>query len=234
MTAQAMTPPTAPARRDGILNGERLTRLLLAGGMVGPLLFIVVLLIEGATRPGYDAWRHFGSQLSLGEQGWEQIANFLVCGVLCVGFALGLRRALHRGRGATWGPILLGVFGLSLGLPAGRCNPQRPRNAAFDAPWPLRPRRLHHTGSRLFRAGAALRRRSAVARLGALFLPYRRGGAHLPHCQQCHRHARYEWHLARRTHRTRPAHRHHRRLDLDRAPRGASASQSPVVEWRVT
>ena len=114
MTAQAMTPPTAPARRDGILNGERLTRLLLAGGMVGPLLFIVVLLIEGATRPGYDAWRHFGSQLSLGEQGWEQIANFLVCGVLCVGFALGLRRALHRGRGATWGPILLGVFGLSL------------------------------------------------------------------------------------------------------------------------
>ncbi len=26
---------------------------LLAGGVVGPLLFIVVFLIEGATRPGY-------------------------------------------------------------------------------------------------------------------------------------------------------------------------------------
>lgn len=114
MKAQSTTPRTAPARRDGILNGERVTRLLLAGGLVGLLLFIVVLLIEGATRPGYNAWRHFGSQLSLSDQGWEQIANFLICGVLCVGFALGLRRALHRGRGATWGPILLGIFGLSL------------------------------------------------------------------------------------------------------------------------
>src|SRR5260221_12460139 len=108
MTAQAATPRTAPARRNGILNGERLTRLLLAGGLVGPLLFIVVLLIEGATRPGYNAWRHFGSQLSLGDQGWEQIANFLICGVLCVGFALGLRRVLNRGRVATGVRTLLG------------------------------------------------------------------------------------------------------------------------------
>jgi len=113
MTAQT-TPPSAAARRDSSGTGERATRLLLAGGVVGPPLFVAVLLIEGATRPGYDAWRHFGSQLSLGDQGWEQIANFLICGVLCVGFAVGLRRALQSGTGATWGPILLGVFGLSL------------------------------------------------------------------------------------------------------------------------
>jgi hypothetical protein len=89
-------------------------RALLTAGVIGPLLFIVVFLIEEATRPGYSAWRHFVSQLSLSGQGWEQAANFIVCGVLCLAFAVGLRRTLAGGRGATWGPILLGVFALSL------------------------------------------------------------------------------------------------------------------------
>ena len=41
-----------------------ITQLLLWAGAVGPLLFVVVLLIEGATRPGYSAWHTFGSSLS--------------------------------------------------------------------------------------------------------------------------------------------------------------------------
>jgi hypothetical membrane protein len=100
--------------REGTTRGERLTRRLLAAGIVGPALFVVVLLIEGATRPGYDAWRQFGSELSLSDQGWEQIANFLICGVLCLAFAVGLRRALRRARGAVAGPVALAVFGLAL------------------------------------------------------------------------------------------------------------------------
>jgi uncharacterized protein DUF998 len=110
----ASSAPTAPARRGGIPSGERGTRLLLAGGMVGPALFVAALLIEGATRPGYSAWRNFGSQLSLSDQGWEQIANFLVCGLLCLGFAAGLRRALGGGKGAVAGPVALAVFGTAL------------------------------------------------------------------------------------------------------------------------
>lgn len=89
-------------------------RLLLACGAIGPLLFIVVFLVEGATRPNYSAWHHFVSSLSLGEQGWMQITNFIVCGVLVLGFAVGLRRVLRPGKGSTWGPILLGIFGLCL------------------------------------------------------------------------------------------------------------------------
>ena len=93
---------------------ERTTRLLLMGGAIGAPLFVVVLLIEGATRPGYDAVRFYGSDLSLSEYGWQQITNFIVSGLLLLGFAVGVRRVIRMGRGATWGPILLGIFGLFL------------------------------------------------------------------------------------------------------------------------
>jgi hypothetical membrane protein len=89
-------------------------RLLLAGGAIGPLLFMVVFLIEGATRPHYSAWQDAVSALSLGEGGWMQSANFIVCGALVFGFAIGLRLLLRPGRGSTWGPILLGIVGLGL------------------------------------------------------------------------------------------------------------------------
>ena len=72
---------------------------LLAAGAVGPLLFILVFLIEGATRPGYSAWQTDVSYLALSNQGWEQIANFLICGSLCIAFAVGLRQIWRTGRG---------------------------------------------------------------------------------------------------------------------------------------
>ena len=43
-----------------------------------------------------------------------QITNFIVCGLLTLGFAIGLRQVLHSGKGSVWGPILLGLFGLEL------------------------------------------------------------------------------------------------------------------------
>ena len=90
------------------------TELLLLCGVIGPLLFIVVLLIEGATRPGYSVLRNYGSDLELSNQGWEQIANFIVCGLLCIAFAVGLRRMWRAGRASVWGPLLIGLFGLGL------------------------------------------------------------------------------------------------------------------------
>src|SRR6185437_1615656 len=81
---------------------------LLYAGVVGPLLFIAVLLIAGATRRDYSPWRHFGSQLALGPGGWVQVANFLVCGSLVLLFAIGL------GTRALAASILFGVFGVLL------------------------------------------------------------------------------------------------------------------------
>ena len=90
------------------------TKFLIAGGAIGPLLFVIVLLIEGATRPGYSAWHNYGSSLSLGDQGWMQIANFIICGLLTLGFAVGLRQVFQTGRSSVCGPTLIGVFGASL------------------------------------------------------------------------------------------------------------------------
>lgn len=83
-------------------------------GIVGPLLFIVIFLVEGATRTGYSAWRNFVSQLATGDGGWVQTVNFLVCGTLVLVFAFALRQSIKGTRGSIGGPLLLGLFAVAL------------------------------------------------------------------------------------------------------------------------
>jgi Protein of unknown function (DUF998) len=90
------------------------TRTLLTFGLVAGPLFTLVSLVQVLTRDGFDLSRHPLSLLSLGDLGWIQIINFVVSGLLAVGFAVGLRRVLGGGRGATWGPRLLGLYGVGL------------------------------------------------------------------------------------------------------------------------
>jgi hypothetical membrane protein len=95
---------------------DRATKLLLAAGVVATPLFVVVFLVDGATRPGYDPTYHPVSALSLGDRGWLQITNFVVAGLLALGFAGGLRRALRPGPAARWVPNLVAAYGLALVL----------------------------------------------------------------------------------------------------------------------
>jgi hypothetical membrane protein len=87
---------------------------LLYAGVAGPLLFVVVFLIEGLTRPGYSAWRHYVSQLATGDGGWMQVVNFLLCGTLVLAFAIGLRQALRGSRGSIGAPVLIASFAVAL------------------------------------------------------------------------------------------------------------------------
>jgi len=88
------------------------TRVLLAGGVIAAPLFLLVLLADAATRPGFSIWRNGASQLGTGERGWLQGLNFIVCGLLVLGCAVGIRRGLGSGAGGRWGPLLLAVAGL--------------------------------------------------------------------------------------------------------------------------
>jgi hypothetical protein len=91
-----------------------LTRLLLLCGAIAGPLFIFVVLIQDYTRPAFDPRLQALSLLSLGDWGWVQIVNFVLAGVLNLLYAVGLRRTLHPGRAGTWGPLLIGAYGLGL------------------------------------------------------------------------------------------------------------------------
>ena len=91
-------------------------RRLLWAGIAGPVLFTLIWLVEGATRPGYDPLRSWISELALSDRGWIQIANFVISGVLVILYGLALRRALSDGPGAGWGPRLVIVVGTALVL----------------------------------------------------------------------------------------------------------------------
>lgn len=95
-------------------EGALLTRGLLGCGVIAGSLFIIVALVQAFTRPGFDIRRHPLSLLSLGDLGWIQVTDFIASGVLVLAFAIGARRVLYPGRAGTWGPLLIGAFGLGL------------------------------------------------------------------------------------------------------------------------
>jgi len=95
-----------------------MTKALLTCGILAGPLYIAVYLAQAFTRAGFDITRHPASVLSNGDLGWIQVANFVVTATLTIVAAIGMRRALRGGRGGTWAPILIGLFGLSMLLAA--------------------------------------------------------------------------------------------------------------------
>ena len=94
--------------------GTRVTRSLLGYGVLAGPVYVIAALAQALLRPGFDLAHDDVSLLSNGSLGWIQIANFVVTGLMVVACALGIRRALGAGQGATWGPILLAVYGVGL------------------------------------------------------------------------------------------------------------------------
>jgi len=103
-----------PAPRPAVQPGSRTQRLLLAGAAVGPVLFAAAYTLEGLARRGYDPARETISALSLGPNGWLQVANFILFGLLTILGAPAWRAALTPGRGAAAIPIAKVAIGLGL------------------------------------------------------------------------------------------------------------------------
>ena len=95
-------------------RSETITKALLTCGIVAGPLYMIVGAVEVLTRPGFDVRYNMLSQMSLGDQGWIQVVNFVVSGLLVLAGAVGIRRALRSGPASTWGPRLVGVYGLGL------------------------------------------------------------------------------------------------------------------------
>lgn len=88
------------------------SRILLAIGAAGPVVFLGVATVAALFAPGYDMLTQPISELALGANGWLQTANFYVFGLAIIAFALGLFRSLPR---PSWvGTALLIIAGIGI------------------------------------------------------------------------------------------------------------------------
>ncbi|HLZ57117.1 MAG TPA: DUF998 domain-containing protein [Ktedonosporobacter sp.] len=110
-SASSMRVKADPTARTPV---SRTLLLWLTYGVAGTVLFPIIYEIEGATRPGYDAWRQTISALTQGPTGWIQQLDFALCGVSVLWLAFVWRKILKGGVCATWYPIFRGIEGLAL------------------------------------------------------------------------------------------------------------------------
>ena len=109
-----MTSTTIATRPTDCDRSTAVTRSLLGYGVLAGPAYVLVSLAQALTRDGFDLTRHSWSLLANGPYGWVQITNFVLTGLMVVAFAVGLRRALRPGQGATWAPRLVGCYGAGL------------------------------------------------------------------------------------------------------------------------
>jgi hypothetical protein len=102
-----------PPEGDTMAKQTLPTRELLACGAVAGPVYVTATMVQALTRDGFDLRQHRFSWLTTGDLGWIHQANMVLVGVLAVLLAIGVRQVLRTGRGAVWGPRLLGLFGVA-------------------------------------------------------------------------------------------------------------------------
>jgi hypothetical protein len=77
-------------------------RLLLWAGIIAPILFGAVFMIDGFFKPGYSAYAEAISYLEVGAYGWIQQLNFILFGLLLLTFMFGYMQSMRPIIGQTW------------------------------------------------------------------------------------------------------------------------------------
>jgi hypothetical protein len=103
-----------PASAGTCEPGTRVTRSLLGYGVIAGPVYLVAGLAEALTRSGFDITRDDLSLLANGPLGWIHITLLVATGLMTAAGAVGLRRALRGAPGGTWGPRLVGAYGVGL------------------------------------------------------------------------------------------------------------------------
>jgi hypothetical membrane protein len=63
-------------------------------GIIAPILFWLMVIIESILRPGYNQYYNYVSDLGVGPLAIIQNINFIIFGILTIGLAIGLRKGL--------------------------------------------------------------------------------------------------------------------------------------------
>ncbi|AYY12600.1 DUF998 domain-containing protein [Actinobacteria bacterium YIM 96077] len=103
-----------PLPPDGFDRSAAITRSLLGYGVIAGPIYLVVGVILGIVRDGFDFSQHALSLLMLGDFGWIQKLNIIVVGLMVIAAATGFARALRGSRIASWAARLVGGYGACL------------------------------------------------------------------------------------------------------------------------
>lgn len=100
-------------RRTQTQNRERLFAFC---GILAPILFALLVVVASLLRPGYSQFHNFISDLGVGQYAIIQNTNFVIFGLLSIGFALGLRGGLPapQGRALKASVLLVVIFGIGI------------------------------------------------------------------------------------------------------------------------
>ena len=101
---------SAKTRTDKCDPRIAITKSLLGYGILAMPFYVIVSVIEGATRAGFDFTTHDWSLLANGHLGWIHIANLVLTGLMTVAFAIGLGRST----GSAWTGRLVTLYGIGL------------------------------------------------------------------------------------------------------------------------
>ncbi len=99
---------------DHVLERRSVIAALAAAGIVGPVIFAVVVLVQSLLHPDYSQVALPISALAAWPGGWVQNVNFVVFGLLMIAYAIGLRLGVRPSRAGVIGPALLVLSGVGL------------------------------------------------------------------------------------------------------------------------
>ena len=114
-------------------------RLFLWAGILGPLFFVLVLLIDGWLTPGYSAMTEVVSFLEVGPTGWIQQLNFVLTGLLFILFAYGFFQWMRPQSSFWWlyvTTVLIALSGVGM-IMAGLVLPEAPGTTQMTVRWIL-------------------------------------------------------------------------------------------------
>lgn len=87
---------------------------LAVAGIVGPIVFTLLVILQGLLQPDYSHLVLPISALAVFPSGWLQTVNFCLTGALMVAYAVGLHLGIRSSRNSVVGPALLMVSGIGL------------------------------------------------------------------------------------------------------------------------
>jgi hypothetical membrane protein len=83
-------------------ESDGVTRWLALGGVIGPVVFVLMFTLAGVLRPGYSPIHQAVSDLGVGSNPWLLNGPLVLLGLLLTAFVVGFDRGVGTAIGGAW------------------------------------------------------------------------------------------------------------------------------------